>query len=447
MRTRSEATTVGAYVTLVRGTTYEGRLVGEPGPALLGLGSIVPGGGFRAGDFKTYGGECPDELMLVPGDIYASLKGATKDGKMIGSVARVPSSVPSGRLTQDTVKLVFKERSPEVASFLYWVLRTPQYRDYCAGHAMGSAVVALSRRDFLSYSVPPRTSDRMVLVHLLNEIEEKIDLGRRMSDTLDSMARALFRSWFVDFDPVRAKMDGRNPGLSELIADHFPERLVDSELGHIPSGWGVESLGSQYEATKGVSYKGSDLAESGMPLHNLNSIYEGGGYKHQGIKFYSGEFGDRHVLRPGDVIVANTEQGHERRLIGYAAIVPSIFGPQGIASHHLYRIRPKREAELTGAYLCWLLNSTRMHEVVSGHANGTTVNMLPIDGVQKPRIVRPPQRLVMAFDSFATNVESRRAKLVLESNTLVAVRDALLPKLITGELRVQDVERQSAEVM
>ena len=142
-------TTVGDYVTLVRGTTYKGALVGAPGPALLGLGSIEPGGGFRIGNYKTYGGDCPEELMLFPGDIYASLKGATKDGKMIGSVARVPSSVSTGRLTQDTVKLVFHDRDPIAEPYLYWVLRPPQYRDYCAGHAMGSAVGARRRPELL----------------------------------------------------------------------------------------------------------------------------------------------------------------------------------------------------------------------------------------------------------------------------------------------------------
>src|SRR6184192_1400564 len=99
--------TVRDYVTLQRGITYKGNLVGKPGPALLGLGSIQPGGGFRESDYKTYGGECPPKLMLFPGDLFVSLKGATKDGEMIGSVARVPASVPSGRLTQDTVKLAF----------------------------------------------------------------------------------------------------------------------------------------------------------------------------------------------------------------------------------------------------------------------------------------------------------------------------------------------------
>src|SRR3989442_6120530 len=114
-----DRTIVGDYVTLVRGTTYKGALVGEPGPALLGLGSIEPGGGFRHGHYKTYGGDCPTELTLVPGDMYAALKGATKDGKMIGSVARVPPTVSSGRLTQDTVKLVFRSANREVANYLY----------------------------------------------------------------------------------------------------------------------------------------------------------------------------------------------------------------------------------------------------------------------------------------------------------------------------------------
>src|ERR1700730_7930841 len=120
---------LGNYVSLQRGTTYKGNLVGKPGPALLGLGSIHPGGGFREGDYKTYGGECPPKLLLFPGDLFVSLKGATKDGKMIGSVARVPSSVPSGRLTQDTVKLEFRQQCRDTANFLYWILRTPQYRD------------------------------------------------------------------------------------------------------------------------------------------------------------------------------------------------------------------------------------------------------------------------------------------------------------------------------
>jgi hypothetical protein len=258
--------TVGDYVTLVRGTTYKGNLVDRPGPALLGLGSIEPGGGFRTADYKTYGGECPEELMLFPGDIYASLKGATKDGKMIGSVARVPLSVPSGRLTQDTVKLVFRHVHECDRSYLYWVLRTPQYRGYCAGRAMGSAVVALSRRDFLAYPVPSPTSVRRKLVAILDALEEKIELNRRTSETLEAMARALFRSWFVEFDPVRTKSEGRGAGPPNDVADLFPESFEDSELGEIPKGWTVEPVGNLAEVVGGSTPRWEHAEHSGAKV-------------------------------------------------------------------------------------------------------------------------------------------------------------------------------------
>jgi hypothetical protein len=123
---------IGDYVSLQRGTTYKGNLVGKHGPALLGLGSIHPGGGFRA-DYKTYGGECPEKLMLYPGDLFVSLKGATKDSEMIGSIARVPASVSSGRLTQDTVRLVFYEPDYSLTEFLYWILRDATLQEILRG--------------------------------------------------------------------------------------------------------------------------------------------------------------------------------------------------------------------------------------------------------------------------------------------------------------------------
>jgi type I restriction enzyme S subunit len=245
----------------------------------------------------------------------------------------------------------------------------------------------------------------------------------------------------VDFDPVRAKAEGRDPGLPKPLADLFPDSFEDSELGEIPKGWEVGTLSDHYEAVKGVSYKGSGLGDQGMPLHNLNSVYEGGGYKYEGIKYYSGEYTQRHIVVPDDVIVANTEQGHDRLLVGYAALVPSFFGNHGIASHHIYRLRPKPQSPLTATYLCWLLNSPVMHDVVSGYANGTTVNMLPIDGVQKPAFVCPPKGLVFAFDSVTMLATRRREEMVSESRTLAALRDALLPRLISGALRVKHAEK------
>ena len=240
--------------------------------------------------------------------------------------------------------------------------------------------------------------------------------------------------WSVE--RARSYIDTMGPA----IADLFPDCFVHSELGEIPKGWSVETLADHLEVVKGVSYKGSELNTQGVPLHNLNSIYEGGGYKYEGIKYYSGEHTEHHVVLPGDVIVANTEQGHERLLIGYAAIVPRFYGDKGVVSHHIYRVRPKSDSQLTASYLYALLNTPRMHEVVSGFANGTTVNMLPLDALQKPVIVTPPETLVLAFDGLAVSIGQRCEELLSESSTIDALREVLLPKLVSGELRIRDGE-------
>jgi type I restriction enzyme S subunit len=400
------------------------------------------------------------------GDVIELKRGydLPQQGRHAGDVAIISSSGPSGFHNEAKVKGpgVVTGRYGTLGEVFYvrddfWPLNTTLYvRDF-KGNEPRFISYFLRGLDFLAYSdkaavpglnrnhlhqaqvsVPSDPFEQRAIAHILGTLDDKIELNRRMSETLEAMARALFTSWFVDFDPVRAKAEGRDPSLPQPLADLFPARLVDSELGEIPDGWGVGTLADYYDAVKGVSYKGSGLGERGTPLHNLNSVYEGGGYKYEGIKYYTGEYAERHIVLPGDVIVANTEQGHDRLLIGYAATVPTRFGERGIASHHMYRMRPRPRSPLTSAYLCRLLNSPQMHDVVSGYANGTTVNMLPLDGVQKPAIIVPPTDLVLAFDSIAVLATRRGEELVSESHTLVMLRDALLPKLISGELRVRD---------
>ena len=288
----------------------------------------------------------------------------------------------------------------------------------------------------------PQLPEQRAIAHVLGTLDDKIELNRRMNETLESMARVLFKSWFVDFDPVRAKMDGRwrpgesLPGLPSHLYDLFPDRLVDSELGPIPEGWQVRALGECIDVERGLSYKGSGLSSSGVPMHNLNSIYEGGGYKDDGIKYYNGDYQPRHVVKPGEVIVANTEQGHDRLLIGFAAIVPKRFGEFGLFSHHIYQVRPKSSLGLTHEYICQLLNTQVMHDAVSGYATGTTVNMLPIDALRIPEIMVPPIQLVTTFSTIAEAARIRREQFIEESRSLAAQRDALLPRLASGEVRV-----------
>lgn len=182
---------IGDHVELQRGKTYRSKLKGEPGPYLLGLGSIERNGGFRKDKLVTYGGESPDNLLLFPGDLYVSLKDVTQSADLLGAVARVPTSIEFGRLTQDTVKLALVNDSLS-ANILYRTLMTSAYRDYCHSHATGTTNLGLAREDFLSYSLlVPSNEVELMFDALVGEIERKVDTNEieiaHLSATRDTL--------------------------------------------------------------------------------------------------------------------------------------------------------------------------------------------------------------------------------------------------------------------
>jgi type I restriction enzyme S subunit len=168
-------------------------------------------------------------------------------------------------------------------------------------------------------------------------------------------------------------------------------------------------------------------------------VYEGGGYKDDGIKFYTGEYKPRHVLHPGDLIVTNTEQGFDFLLIGYPAIVPKRFGEFGLFTHHLFRVQSLPGSPLRAQVLYHMLMSPALRDQVIACTNGTTVNMLSSDGLRMPLLVLPPTQLIRRFEEIADSLYLRSETNKDKSRTLAAIRDALLPKLISGEIRVPNI--------
>ncbi|MCR9117375.1 MAG: hypothetical protein NXI22_10570, partial [bacterium] len=138
-------------------------------------------------------------------------------------------------------------------------------------------------------------------------------------------------------------------------------------------------------------------------------------------------------------IATNTEQGFEHRLIGCAALVPKRFGEAGIYSHHIYRIRMKDESPLSPHYMLRLINSSRWHSWIAGFSNGTTINMLPTDALEMPLLIVPPAELVETFTELASNIADEIEDSILESESLAATRNALLPRLLSGDLPVDEL--------
>jgi type I restriction enzyme S subunit len=298
------------------------------------------------------------------------------------------------------------------------------------------AAAGIRQTDLAVLEVPYLPLDQQQEIStILSVMDEKIELNLHANATLGAIARAIFKSWFVDFDPVHAKLDGRHTRLPSEIGDFFPDGFDYSESGKIPAGWRISSIGNHINVTKGLSYKGKYLSEDcGLPMHNLNSIYEGGGYKYEGIKYYTGDFKDRHKVNPGDIIVANTEQGFDHLLIGYPAIIPTYFGEEGIYSHHIYRLQIKKGSPLTNYFLYFLLMSYKFRGALIGYTNGSTVNMLDADGLKRPRFLLPPEQLIRYFHKMIEPILKLKEANYSENETLSQIRDGLLPRLLRGDL-------------
>ena len=435
---------LGDFVTLQRGKTYKGKLVGEPGPVLLGLGSIEPGGGFRFNKFKTYGGDCPEILTLYPGDMYASLKGATKDGSMIGSVARVPHSIEKGRLTQDTVKLVFPEDNEQLKRHIYWVMRSPQARAYCAGCATGSAQVGLSREDFLAFPIPPITETRKELVDLFETVEQKIELNRRMNATLESLARAIFKSWFVDFDPVKINA-GQMPASSAIptthdpkVLDLFPSTFQDSELGPIPDGWSVDPVGKHVAIKHGYAFKGEFFSKEPKRdvLLTPGNFAIGGGFKGDKLKYYEGPVEEEYILSPDDLLVTMTDLSKAGDTLGYPAFVPESSKYRYLHNQRLGRVFIDADSHVGVAFIHESFRTSRYRNHVLGTASGSTVKHSSPTRIRDHEVAVATPEIHAMFEARVSPLMEAITRNDRGNMRLSGLRDTLLPQLLSGELPV-----------
>lgn len=314
--------------------------------------------------------------------------------------------------------------------YLLYLLQTEEMQAQLVGRASGTTVIGIKQSELrkIELQLPPLAEQRGI-AEILGALDDRIDNLRQTNATLEAIAAALFKSWFVDFDGVP------------------PEDMQESELGLIPKGWRVASLEEHVDAERGLSYKGAGLAEAGagVPMHNLNSVLEFGGYKYAGIKYYSGDYKEKHLAVAGDIIVANTEQGHEHRLIGFPAIVPGGY-TSGLFSHHLYRVRIKADSPITREWLYHCLMAPSVREQIIGCANGSTVNMLKPDGLKIPRFTLPPHELCETFDAVAAPLRLKAEANVEHMETLATLRDTLLPRLISGQLRLPHADRLAGTV-
>ena len=321
---------------------------------------------------------------------------------------------------------------PDVLRFKYYLLKSLDLEHMNAD----SAVPGLNRdaADALKILVPPLPEQRAI-ARILGTLDDKIELNRRVSETLEAMARALFKAWFVDFEPVRAKMEGRwrrghsLPGLPAHLYDLFPARLVDSELGPIPEGWKVGTLADLAvlnpevwkTETRPAKIIYVDLSNTKWGRIDSLTAYDSADAPSRAQR----------VLRPGDTIVGTVRPGNG----SYAFIAEG--GLTGSTGFAVLRPRAAHYAEVVYLAATAPDNIDRLAHL----ADGAAYPAVRPEVVAATPVVCPGDEVLARFSHAAGPALAKIAQNERASRTLAALRDALLPKLIRGEIRVKDAER------
>ena len=272
----------------------------------------------------------------------------------------------------------------------------------------------------------PDLSEQRAIAHILGTLDDKIELNRRMNETLEEMARALFKSWFVDFDPVRAKMEGRDTGLPPDVAALFPNRLVDSELGEIPEGWEVVPLPEMIEVNPPRPLRKGEVA----PYLDMANMPTRG---HVPDTVIDRSFGSGMRFTNGDTLVARITPCLENGKTAYVDFLGHDRIGWGSTEYIVMRPMPP----LPNEFAYCLARSAGFREFAIQNMTGTSGRQrVPAKSLSQFLLSLPPEPIAVRFGKVVQPLFARASEAVRESRTLAALRDTLLPKLVSGKLRV-----------
>jgi type I restriction enzyme S subunit len=364
---------------------------------------------------------------LEPGDILFTNTGT------IGRMAIARDEPKTYRTTfQKSVAILKPRRDLIDPHFLYYLLHFDN--DKLSDFAAGTTQKNLLLKDFRSFAVRvPSLREQRAIAHILGTLDDKIELNRRMNETLEAMARAIFKSWFVDFDPVRAKAEGRNPGLPTSIADLFPDSFEDSELGKIPKGWRLCKVGDLGRITTGKTPSTKIEGNFGgeLPFLTPSDMDSRIAISSTG-RYLSKQGGEsvRSARIPAGAIAVSCIGSDMGKVV--------ITGRESVTNQQINSITVDNTSHRE--YLLFNLRD-RKDEIRSLGSGGSAVPILNKAAFSRLTVLRPHQAILEAYHCLVCPMLSLIAFNIREAEELATLRDTLLPKLLSGEIRVNEADK------
>jgi type I restriction enzyme S subunit len=323
--------------------------------------------------------------------------------------------------------------------YIKYLLEAPEYQRKMESDSDGSTIkhIYITRVDKMIIPLPPR-KEQQGIVSILGTLDDKIELNRKTNETLEAMAKALFKSWFVDFDPVKAKAEGHPTGLPAEISDLFPDSFEDSELGEIPSGWECCSFTQLVEVISGGTPKTS-VDEYWNGSVNWFSVVDAPSSSdcwviqteksitHQGLNNCSSK-----LLSTGTTIIS------ARGTVGKVCLA----GQDMAMNQSCYGLRSKAE---NGGFFCFYLTKSLV-EILEARAHGSVFSTITRDTLDGVSTISPSLEVIQSFNGIAGALLGKIKNNLEDNRILGNQRDALLPKLISGEIRIPDAEKMLEKV-
>ncbi|MDX1460838.1 MAG: restriction endonuclease subunit S [Xanthomonadales bacterium] len=369
--------------------------------------------GFKAAGLVYLSDEAAKSLEGVSvksGDVLLNITGDS-----VARVCQAPESILPARVNQH-VAIIRPDPKVLDAEYLRYVLITPEFQAILLSYASSGATRnALTKGmiEGLEITAPGDVGEQKRIARILGALDDKIELNRRMNQTLEAIARALFKSWFVDFDPVRAKAEGRDTGLPKHIADLFPDRFVDSDLGEIPEGWSVTVIGNV----------AANFDSRRVPLSKREREKRPGRYPYYGaasIMDYIDEylFDGVYLLLGEDGTVTDSEG---------RASSQYVWGKFWTNNHaHVLKGKNGLSTEVLYLHFKQANISSYVTGAVQPKLNQRNLNAIPL--------VRACDLVLECFDSLVFPLFERIRSNSEEMSVLQELRDSLLPRLLSGEL-------------
>lgn len=367
---------------------------------------------------------------LVRNDVVLTTRGT------IGNSAYFDNSIPFDHIRINSGMVILRAKEPALFSrYLYLFIRSALFHSQVEALRTGSAQPQLPIRDINRILIPiPPPDEQRAIAHILGTLDDKIELSRKMNETLEAMARALFKSWFVDFDPVRAKAEGRDTGLPKHIADLFPDSFEDSELGEIPKGWTSGKLGDVLnQRVERCVASAETAARPYVPIDCISAK-----------SLFLTE------SKPGEEAQSSLSKFYKWDLL-FGAMRPyfhkvCIAPFDGTTRTTAFVLNPRQSNDF--AFATFLLHSTDTIDFATRHSTGSTIPYAVWSGsLENMPVVVPLSEIRKTFDRLVRPILVRIPEFYFQNRYIAALRDTLLPKLISGELQVKDAEHFIKEVI